>query len=152
MAIKDRLNVGYFTVTSYCRRGITSPIPDIVHGSSDVQHVIEIENGSTLPHDVIVVNFDPDADPQTPGGPIVIEFSHNGGARRTHWTADRSQIQSGDTRNDSASVYCLATAPGGDVRIHSPGDQIQYRLDSSDSWQTDPTVAGSALSIQLDIT
>lgn len=150
MATKSRKRVGYFIVTSFCRRG-AHPTSDIKQGSKDVEHVIEIKNGSTLPYDVTVDSVDPAAHPHTPSGRVVIEFSRAGGSRRTDWRADIPQLADGDTWKDFASIYCVKTTTIGNIRINSPEPQVKYRLDSNDAWQSDPTSLG-IMSIDLTIT
>lgn len=147
MATKDSATIGDFFVTSWCRRNgsWTGKIP---LSSNDVEHVLEFENGSTLPYDVQATTVLPDAPPHTTQGTIEIEFSHGRGARQTSWHADIPQVGSGDTEKDVATTHCVTTT-NTSVRIHTT--KVEYRLDSSSAWEDDPTCTDLPIDIRLDV-
>ena len=101
MAYKSHATVGYFLVTSYCRKG-GSDVKKIPLGSTDVEHVIQFENGSTLPYDVRASSTHPDT-------PVKIKFSY-GGAVRADWLAQKTQIGSGDIERDIAEIHSVRTS------------------------------------------
>lgn len=128
MATKAHVTVGYFRVSSYCRKS-GSQVKKVPLGSNDVAHIIEFENGSTLPYDV-------QADSTHPDVPSLIDFTHGGLAAGTGWTAATTQVGSGDTEKDAATINCLTNTKA-TARIQTP--TIKYRLDRTDPWQIDPT-------------
>jgi hypothetical protein len=139
MATKAHVTVGYFRVESHCQKA-GNPVKKIPLGSSDVEHVLEFENGSTLPYDVQAESTHPDA-------PKLIDFTHGGFGVGTVWKAYVSQIGSGDTEKDAATINCVTTSKA-TARIQTP--VIEYRLDSADAWQNDPT-STTLLEIKMDI-
>jgi hypothetical protein len=148
VASKDSILVGHVFVTAFCRRG-AKPVADIARGSSTTrEHVIEMQNGSTLPYDVTVLTQLPDSPPINPGGNPTLQFTHGTMPRAVDWTARAVQLGSGDTRPDVATIHCVATALG-KVRLTSP--VIEYRTGPGVAWETDPTTK-STLSIELNIT
>ena len=102
--------------------------------------MIEFENGSTLPYDVQAELTHPDT-------PKLIDFTHGGSAVGTTWQAYISQIGSGDTEKDAATINCVATAKA-TARIQTP--VIEYRLDSTDAWQRDAS-STTLLEIKMDL-
>jgi hypothetical protein len=142
MATKNGTQVGDFYVTSWCRRA-GSRVKKITLGATDVEHVLSFENGSTLPYDVQSTTILPDAPPHDSTGTVEIEFSYGGGARQTSWNAFISQIASGETEKDAATIHCVTTNET-EVRIHTT--QVEYRLDSTDQWDTE---AGADLPLEI---
>jgi hypothetical protein len=134
MAVKAHVFVGYFRVTSYCRKG-GSNVKVIPAGSTDVEHVIEFENGSTLP-------FDVQAESIHSGSPGRIEFIYGGGSAATKWAAIISQIGDGDTEKDTAKIKCTANAKLS-AGIQTP--KIEYRDDSTVPWQSDSSYTSSRI-------
>jgi hypothetical protein len=115
-------------------------VKKILLGSSDVEHVIEFENGSTLPYDAKAQSTHPDV-------PTVIDFSYGGGARQVSWTAQKLQIGSGGIEKDVSTIHCVATSRS-TARVQTP--TIEYRLDNTVSWQTDPSNT-KLLEIKMDV-
>jgi hypothetical protein len=139
MAYKSHVTVAYFRVTSYCRKA-GSEVKKIPLGSNDVEHVIKFENGSTLPYDMQALSTHPDI-------PAEIKFSYRGGALRADWLAQTTQIGSGDVEKDIAKIHSVRTSTS-TARIQTP--TIEYRLDNSVCWQTDPTYT-NLLEIKMDV-
>jgi hypothetical protein len=142
MAKKASLLVNHVFVTSFCRRQ-NREVGDISKGSTNTEHVIEIQNGSTLPYDVQVLTELPDSPPIKSSGSPSLEFAHGSLAKDVEWGASVLQLASGDTRPDVALTHCIATVAGS-TRLVS--NKINYRTGSGVQWQGNST---ASLSIDL---
>lgn len=147
MAHKDTITVGYVSVTSFCRRSGCN-VTKVARGSRDVEHVIDIDNGSTLPQDVSVQTILPDAPPINPAGMTTIQFTRAGGGLANKWIASVVTLASRTARQEFATVHGVGSHTCTE-RIQS--QPIQYRRNSSVAWETDPTQT-QVLGIEVDIT
>lgn len=103
-------------------------------GSADVEHAIEVENGSTLAHDFEIGTKLPNSVPHHHPGLRELEFDNNG-KKGTSWTAEISGLGPNLHVIRAANIRCLAAARC-DVVVDS--SKIEYREDPSFSWQEDP--------------
>jgi hypothetical protein len=145
VAHKHTVTAGYFSVTSLCRLGQKS-VGDITLGSSNVEHVIEVENGSTLPYNVSVDTILPDSPPLKVGGSKTLEFVHGSLPPQPWWQTEITQLASGNSQSDSALLKCTSSQRR-KVRIQSP--IIKYRLGDSVNWEDDPSAV--LLTIEMNI-
>lgn len=137
MPSKSSLLVDHLFVTSFCRRK-NRPVSNISMGSTDTEHVIEIQNGSTLPYDVQLLTELPDSPPVNSGGSPSLEFAHGALPTAVTWRASVVRLSSGDTRPDVAKAHCVAPTKGSTRLLSS---KIDYRTGPGVQWEDNPTAA-----------
>jgi hypothetical protein len=145
MASKDSDLIAHVFVESYCRSG-SKTIKNLVRGSKSAEHVLKIENGSTLPYDISVTTELPDSPPKNPAGAPSIEFTHGTAPANATWTAYVAQLRSRGVRQEIAQIHVIAPQPG-IVRIKSP--TVQYRIGPSLEWEE--PIRSSTLEIDVKI-
>jgi hypothetical protein len=148
MATKRGLTVGDFYVTSSFRES-GRRARKIPLGSSAVEHVLDFDNGSTLPYDVQATTILPDAPPHDAYGTAHIDFSYGKGARQTSWSASISAVGAGDSEKDAATIHCVTTTSQVDIRVHTT--LVQYRLDPTAVWEDDPNCT-FPLEVKINVT
>jgi hypothetical protein len=141
---KKTVLAGPVLVTSFCRRS-TRKVADVTRGTQDTEHIIEVENGSTLPYDVEIRTVLPDSPPINAGGDPTLQFARGALALAVNWTATILRLQGSETRAEAATVHCVAAGAGA-VRVEST--PIKYRLGRGLDWQSENP---SQLSITVKI-
>lgn len=126
--------VGSFWLTSSIDDGSGS-VTTLSPGGAAADHVIEVENGTMLPHDVKVSSSIPSRVPK-------LDFATSSG-HRPDWEAELHSIASNTTAQDRCPVTLLANS--GQERLQSV--TLQYRLNATCAWAADT----SNLPLQLDI-
>jgi hypothetical protein len=120
----------YFYIKSFCRKN-GAEVPDVVgFGSTDTEHAIEVENGTTLDFDFRVQTTLHNPSPGTPA----LQFEQNG-QTAVSWTAAISPL--GPTRADvrAAKLTCSATTS---CTVVADSAKIEFREDANYPWQEDP--------------
>lgn len=145
MAHKATVTVGYVSITSFCRlHGKT--VKTVSCGTKNVEHVIEMDNGSTLPQDVTVKTVLPDAPPLNSTGVKVMEFGRSGSSPAESWDATVLSLASRSSHQEVAHVHSLGPRMR-QVRIQSP--DIYYRRGSGVNWETESITR--VLGIEMDV-
>jgi hypothetical protein len=104
-------------------------VPDVIPlGSSDMEHVIEVENGSTIDYDFHIETQLRNSSSNPP-----LEFEYNN-KKGTGWTADISPLCPSICDSRAAKITCLATTA---CIVVADTAKIEYREDASHKWQED---------------
>jgi hypothetical protein len=130
--LSSAVNIWYFHVKSLCRKN-GKEVPEIVSvGASDMEHVIEVENGATIDFD-----FQIETQLRNVSSTPELEFENNG-KKGISWSAEVSPLCSKICDSRAVQLICIAKK---NTMVVADTAKIEFREDASHKWQEDPNPA-----------